>query len=152
MELTRMARIARTELRAHGLNEWTFAWSRASKTFGLCNYTTKTIHMSARLVELNAEAECLNTLTHELAHALVGHAHGHDSVWASKHRELGGDGRARYTHESVVAVPKKWIVSCPECHAEWHLARRQRGEYKCTHCKRAGRYLYPLVWKENPAA
>src|SRR5215471_13596338 len=34
-----------------------------------------------------------NTMTHEIAHAIVGPNHGHDQVWTEKHLEMGGDGQ-----------------------------------------------------------
>lgn len=148
-----MGRTARITLRKMGLEAqgWKFKWDRASVRFGQCNYTTQTISMSAKLVEVNDEARCLNTLRHEIAHALVGGRHGHDAVWAAKHRELGGDGRARYSRSEVTAVAKKWIVSCAGCDMTAHVARRKQGAV-CARCSRAGRYLYPLTWRENPAA
>lgn len=153
MNLETMGRIARLELRAMGLADegWKFKWDRASVRFGQCNYRTKTISMSARLTEANDEARCRNTLTHEIAHALVGHSHGHDAVWAAKHRELGGDGRARYSSLEVTAVQKKWLVSCDGCGMNTQVARRRQGAV-CARCSRSGSYLYPLKWKENPAA
>lgn len=34
----------------------------------------------------------MDTVAHEVAHALVGPAHGHDAVWRRKAVELGGSG------------------------------------------------------------
>lgn len=32
------------------------------------------------------------TVLHEIAHAIVGHAHGHDRVWVNCCKSIGGDG------------------------------------------------------------
>ena len=33
-----------------------------------------------------------NIITHEIAHAIVGIRHHHDSVWKAQHRKMGGNG------------------------------------------------------------
>jgi SNF2 family DNA or RNA helicase len=37
------------------------------------------------------DAELINTIRHEVAHAIVGPGHGHNEVWADKAREIGCD-------------------------------------------------------------
>ena len=63
-------------LAEHDLHDWSFAFNRRKRAFGLCDYTRRTIFLSADLTELNDEAEVSDTLLHEIAHALAGHKAG----------------------------------------------------------------------------
>lgn len=151
MNTDEFRKFARAKMNELELEDWRFSYDRATVRFGQCNYRTKTISMSEKLVEVNSFEECVNTLTHEIAHAIVGAGHRHDRVWANKHRELGGDGRAKYSGKSVVAAQKKWLVSCPGCGMHSQAARKRQG-LVCRACHISGRYTYPLKWVENPAA
>ena len=60
---------------------WKFKWSAAHTTLGLCRYSTKTIFLSKSISAINSEEEVVDTILHEIAHALAGSGHGHDAVW-----------------------------------------------------------------------
>jgi predicted SprT family Zn-dependent metalloprotease len=75
------------------------------------------ITYSQRAMLTMSPEQIFDTMTHEVAHALVGGSrHGHDSVWKRKHRELGGSGEA-----SVVVTKEegmqmyKWVGRCRSC-------------------------------------
>lgn len=92
------ARITRELLDAHGLTlaGWSVKFNRAKRAAGSCDYSTRTITLS--------------TITHEIAHALT-RGHGHDFIWSSKHRELGGDGKRCFVAEiSDDSAP--WVAQC----------------------------------------
>jgi predicted SprT family Zn-dependent metalloprotease len=100
------------------LASWHFELDRRSTVrFGLCQYATKIIKLSRQLVELNEEKEVLDTITHELAHAIVGPGHAHNWRWSMQHRSMGGNGKARYSPKDV-AMPERvkasayWIGVC----------------------------------------
>jgi hypothetical protein len=127
----------------HHLLGWRFKLDSAKKRAGRCSYRDQTISLSRYLLAQRSYEDSLNTITHEIAHALVGGLHGHDAVWAAKHRELGGDGKqyfqregvdmeapwiGRCAHKEAVAVryrkPKRldgWNCNCPEgrSQVEW---------------------------------
>lgn len=103
--------MARNLMNQHGLTGWTFGWSRAKTICGQTNYTRRTIVLSAHYVAHNGEAKVRNTILHEVAHALVGSRHGHDSVWQRKAREIGCDGKRCTAAE----MPKgEWEPVCPD--------------------------------------
>jgi hypothetical protein len=49
----------------------------AVRRFGTCRYSRKLITLSRQLIELNDQARVLDTILHEIAHALAGPKTGH---------------------------------------------------------------------------
>lgn len=81
MNLATFETIARKTINDHNLSDWNFKYDRAVRRYGCCNYRTKTISMSSKLVGLNEESKNMNTLLHEIAHALAGKKAGHGYDW-----------------------------------------------------------------------
>ena len=129
------------------MNGWSFVWLRSKRVFGNCNYTFKTIGLSAKLVSLNSEAAVRNTILHEIAHALTP-KHGHDYVWRYKCLALGGDGKRVYSRANVVTPPHKFSARC-DSHNITFL--RHRKSSKDSYCKKCwyinGNLCEPLKWK-----
>lgn len=81
----------RKELDKHGLENWSACLSTnesnwVGKCFGSPHFT---IMLNAHHVDIHPESEIIDTIKHEVAHAIVGAEHGHDAVWEAKARELG---------------------------------------------------------------
>jgi predicted SprT family Zn-dependent metalloprotease len=130
-------------LRGHGLHDWTFDFNRRKCAMGFCCYTRRTIELSTYFVEQNPMEAIVDTLLHEIAHALVGPNHGHDRVWKVKCREIG----AIPSRLGTATMPTgKWQAGCRSCGRRYNRHRkpkRMRGWY-CPHC---GVELGRLVWK-----
>ncbi|QDM56463.1 hypothetical protein PP996_gp37 [Gordonia phage SheckWes] len=77
------------------LHGWRLKFDNARRRAGQCNYSTRTISISAPLLEVRTFADTLETITHELAHALTP-GHNHDYTWKKMHRDMGGNGSTRY--------------------------------------------------------
>jgi hypothetical protein len=77
MEITRALATGRRLLREHGLDDWTIVADRAKTRAGVCRYSRREIGISGPLTTLHDESEVLDTILHEIAHALVGPRHGH---------------------------------------------------------------------------
>ena len=92
MEVTRALAVGRRLLREHGLDDWTIVADRAKTRAGVCRFARRQIGLSAPITALHYEDEVLDTILHEIAHALVGPQHGHDAVWRAKAREIGCSG------------------------------------------------------------
>jgi len=92
-------------MREHGLVGWRFAWDDRRRSYGRCQYGTKTISISRRLALLNGWDQTKETILHEIAHARVGPGHAHDAAWHAEARRLGCNGGARFGGE--VAVPPR---------------------------------------------
>lgn len=93
MERHQAAKMMRDELNAYGLTDWGVRLNQNadSRFLGLCSYKDKCIILSAHHIDIHPDPDVINTIKHELAHALVGPGHGHDEVWAAKARSVGCD-------------------------------------------------------------
>jgi predicted SprT family Zn-dependent metalloprotease len=144
--------LARELMDEHGLYDWTLRFDRSVKRFGQCRYSSRTISLSAPLVERNTIERARNTILHEIAHALVGPGHHHNRVWRSKAIEIGCDGRRCYEDAEVQPVPAPWIGTCPSCGYETdrHRLTDKARRAACRACCQ-GTYdaAYRFVWRRR---
>lgn len=131
MKLDEAENLAVQLMDEHGLSArgWRFAFDRATRRFGHCHYTRKTISLSRRLTSLNETAAVRNMILHEIAHALLPRGAGHGPVWRKLAVSIGCDGRRLH---SAVTVPK-WLATCPACGREVRYQRR-RTKLACRRC------------------
>ena len=115
MEVTRALATGRRLLREHGLHDWSIVADRAKTRAGVCRFAKRQIGLSAPLTTLHSDDEVLDTILHEIAHALVGPQHGHDAVWRAKAREIGCSGE-RCVSSDAPRVPGDWVGRCPAGH------------------------------------
>src|SRR3954465_13318301 len=113
MDLKQLETIVAEELRQHGLRGWTFGLARTGRRLGVCKYTAKRIEIAEFYARNSPEETVLDTLRHELAHALAGPAAKHGSAWKSVAVRLGATPRAGETSHQAVVKPGDWQASCP---------------------------------------
>lgn len=116
MDLDAAERLANELLKGCKLTEqgWTFKFDDAPRRFGICRYREKQIGLSRKLVRLNTAEEVLNTILHEIAHAIDYIRHGssdHGPRWRQIALGLGCDGVARYSSSKVNTPPRRSRVS-----------------------------------------
>lgn len=83
----------------HGLTDlgWTFAWNNRKNDLGVCDFGKRTIQLSKLFAETRDPDSTLNTIKHEIAHALVGVRFSgrrriwHGEAWRNKMIEIGGN-------------------------------------------------------------
>lgn len=140
--------IARETMSKHGLTGWNYPLDRAVNRSGACFYRQKRISMSAKIIAGMTEKEFMNTLLHEIAHALVGEDHGHDHAWRTKHYELGGNGRRQ--SQIAVKVPPAWVGVCPNGHriTRHRLTQKAKGG-SCPRCAPTFSRDYMFTWTKN---
>jgi predicted SprT family Zn-dependent metalloprotease len=119
MDLTRAEALARELMDLHGVSDgWEFGWSRSVLKYGQAKRTWRRgvyvneIVLSKRLTEVSEEAKVRDTILHEIAHALVGLEHQHDSIWKAKCLEIGGDGQATVAGFDTVAKVVRYTYHC----------------------------------------
>ncbi len=151
MEVTRALATGRRLLREHGLDDWTIVADRAKTRAGVCRFTKRQIGLSAPLTTLHSEGEVLDTILHEIAHALVGPQHGHDAVWRAKARAIGCSGERCVSSDSP-RVPGDWVGRCPAGH-EKSRHRAPTRLMSCGECSRRfdPRHLFTWTYRGRPA-
>jgi predicted SprT family Zn-dependent metalloprotease len=148
-ELTRARDTATRLMAEHGLRDWVFGFNKNVRRAGVCKFPTATrpgrIELSGHFVLRNPWAEVLDTILHELAHALVGPKHGHDAVWRAKCVELGA--RPERCFGGEVEMPTgRWRAACPRCAKTFDRHRRPK-RLTGWFCKGCGPEAGKLTWQ-----
>ncbi len=148
--LTQAKTLATQLMARHGLADWQFAFNSNKRRAGVCRYPARgrpgRIELSKHYVLRNAEHEVLDTILHEIAHAIVGHGHGHDDVWKAKCVEVGA--RPERCYDETVVMPKgRWRATCGGCGRE-HDRHRRPKRMTGWWCRGCGKEKGALVWKE----
>ena len=132
MHVEHARHIATALMADHGLTRWSFRFDRAVRRAGQTNFTTRTISLSKPLTELCDEDQVLDTIRHEIAHALAGPRHGHDQTWRKIASELGATPRAR---RHFPQVPGRYVAVCSAGHTHYRY-RKPRAQVSCGRCSR----------------
>ena len=140
MEIVRAQRLAAGLMRRHGLNGWQLVFDNAKTRAGICRAEPREIGLSRVLTRLHSDSEVRETILHEIAHALVGPAHGHDAVWRAKAEQIGC--RAdRCVPESAPRAPGPWVATC----AAGHRTTRHRQPTRVQSCGQCSRTFDPAL-------
>ena len=92
--LLEVAQEARELMHKHGLDGWTFRFSAARRTIGLCKEKGKIIQLGRHHAANDPREQVTDTILHEIAHALAGAAAGHGPVWRNVAKRVGAAPRA----------------------------------------------------------
>lgn len=118
-------------LRDNGLGDWDVEVSNHKKTYGMCLYGAKTILISKYLIAADNESEIMDTIYHEVAHALTP-GDGHGPAWKRKCIELGGSGKR--LSDAKINAPSKWELLCINGHTHQLYRWNKESIYKCMKC------------------
>jgi predicted SprT family Zn-dependent metalloprotease len=119
MDTAEAALLARNLMDKHGLAHVPLKWSRGKKSMGHTSFCRETlevqsISLSRLFVEVLTDEEIIDTILHEIAHALVGIRAGHGPVWKAKARELGATPKAGF--KATATPTPKYTTRCPKGH------------------------------------
>lgn len=114
MDLDTADIMARELLSIH-LPEWDFGWNNRKRSLGVCKHSSSVIELSRTATSVNEEHVVKNTILHEIAHALVGIGHGHDSVWQAMAKSIGCDGKrcGIIDKTNLGELGVKWVMVDP---------------------------------------
>ena len=128
-----MEAIVAQELRKHGLHCWTFGLADTGRRLGVCKYRTRRIEIAEFYARNSPPETVLDTLRHEIAHAIAGPAAKHGPAWKAVAARLGATPRACETSHRAVVKPGDWQARCPACEKTAHLYRRPQSlsGYRC---------------------
>lgn len=114
MNLDRAAALAWGELRRFApLADWSFGWNRRLRAHGLCRYDQRRIELSAPLTRREPdESFILNTIRHEIAHALAGPGAGHGPHWRAWAERVGCShiASSRPCSPEAERVPARYVL------------------------------------------
>jgi len=146
MERNKASQLLRDELNRYGLSNWKVRITSDPNMpyLGLCSYKDKAIIINAHHVDIHDDESVIDTIKHEIAHALVGHTHGHDEVWKAKAKEIGCINTLPCSHlnlpENIIDAIRSGATV--EMEVEEEVITIRTPKYKVTrlqdHCKTCG--------------
>lgn len=116
MEINTALEKMRALLTEHRLTEqgWTVGLDRAKRRLGKCSYSQKRVSLSINHIRFGTDEEVMNTIRHEVAHAIAGPGTKHGPVWKQWARILGARPRA-CTKDLSYKPSYKFVVRCKCC-------------------------------------
>lgn len=115
------AEIVRTTLdllAEHGIRGWTVKVNgRMTRAYGMCDFGKREIRISRALAAINTAERTLDTIRHEVAHAIAGPGTGHGPQWRWACRQTGAQPRQCFTAADTVIVEKNYRYDglCSAC-------------------------------------
>jgi predicted SprT family Zn-dependent metalloprotease len=134
---------------------WKIVYDNTKRRAGECRYGPKEIGISIHLFVKWSYDAAMQTLLHEIAHALTP-GHKHDKVWKAKAIEIGHTGNSRYDPVKQGSYPtrkqaRNWIGTCPNGHIKTRARQPLEGRrYSCGTCS-PGKFSYAAVleWEKK---
>jgi len=83
MNLRELEAIAERELLKHGLRDWSFGLAKTKRRQGVCKFRDRRIEIAEFYARRNPPEKVLDTLLHEIAHAIAGPKARHGPAWKS---------------------------------------------------------------------
>jgi hypothetical protein len=108
--------LVREKLDFYKLTDWQVEINNTKRTLGMCCHSSKTIKMSKAFFTHMKYEDIIDTILHEIAHALVGPGHGHGEVWKAMAVRLGctPSATAKGKHlPSAIERGAKWVMVTP---------------------------------------
>lgn len=131
MELGTAVTVTLNLLGEHKLLEqgWAVKLSRGSRRLGSCSYAKKLIKLSRHHVLNGTDAEIMDTIRHEVAHALAGSSARHGPEWKAWAIKLGAHPRS---HARAISyeMPYKFVLYCPCCNKDIQKRRNRVGGHR----------------------
>lgn len=116
---------------------WKFKLDNAKKRAGLCRHGYKTVSLSKHYVAMNANSrpdDVIDTILHEIAHALVGPGHGHDEVWRDMCITVGAKPIRCYDSNTIVMPSGNLQATCGGCSTTFKRHKVKQARLYCAHC------------------
>ena len=112
---------------------------KTKTALGRCNFSEKWVSLSIPFLEanLNKPKILVNTMLHEIAHALAYELYNcdsHGSVWKNLFLRLGGNGERCVNVRDINAIKSKYFLICTSCNYKKSVHRRLRLERSCRQC------------------
>ncbi|CAN5521562.1 hypothetical protein BH11PLA2_BH11PLA2_21720 [soil metagenome] len=133
MDLPKLVAQAQQELLQHGLTDWTFRFANTKRRLGACHFHRKRIEIARYYAANSADEHVIDTLRHEIAHALAGPKAAHGPAWKAIAIKLGAKPKACDTSKEAIVEQGDWQATCPACEQKFHRYKRPKSltGYRC---------------------
>ena len=133
-------------LTKYGLNDWKCNINNGHNEWsGICRHSYKTIELSHYLSRCSHEY-ILDTILHEVAHAICGYESKHGTKWKRFAREIGCSGEIHGSN-----ISEKYLAICNNC--GYHHTRTElsfNSKLSCSFCcEKYSNGLYDSRFKLN---
>ena len=154
MDILKAVQLAKELMEIHGVNQlgYSFRYNKRRNFAGICSYRNKTIELSLPLTRLSNEEDVIDTILHEIAHALT-EGHGHDHVWRRKAIEIGCNGKRCFGKEKESMYEAfnniaKVVGTCPNGHQHFRNRMPKIGKrYSCNSCSNKFNVNFLITYK-----
>lgn len=118
---------------------WTFGWFKSERVMGRCVERRRVITLNSRFVLHNPKRLVVETILHEIAHAVVGCKFNHGPEWQAAAVAFGVSPDAKCSADVKFGDPR-YVGKCPKCQRSTAIRRvsRRNGSviiWVCRECK-----------------
>lgn len=115
---------------------WKFKISNTKTALGRCSHMRKEVEFSKHYLHIDDD-EILDTILHEIAHALIDPKHGHDYMWKMMARKVGANPQRTTEAHIEPSAGYNYAMICPSCGRRWNRYRMRKRNFggKCPDCK-----------------
>lgn len=108
------------------LKDYVMCFVKSLNFAGIC-FECNVIGLSREFINSSktTERDILNTLIHELSHAVVGVKRGHDDLWRATNLFMGGDGQEMCIKEFREDCHFNYTIVCPNGCKHWRHRLRK---------------------------
>lgn len=121
-----------------------FFWTDRKQQLGVCEHGRRRIGLSKHYVQNYSDELVIDTILHEIAHALCGAGEGHGARWKAMCRQIGANPQRC---KDIERVGHKWEMGCtndacgsaparyfrkPKYHERYYRCRKCGGGVKLT--------------------
>lgn len=129
MEVEHIRKIALELMEEHKVKYgFRFATAIYGDYIACVNHMNQKIQFNTIYAQTITESELRKVMLHEIAHYLVeGHhkkSHGHDKVWRSKCKEIGGHSEEKFAFMKKIKIEARFIYQCSACKELGQFPRR----------------------------
>lgn len=153
-------KLAREVMDKHGLLYWKVTLINSKSVAGRCRYgrwnetpgrSYGTIELSTPYLGVHGDEEIMETILHEIAHALVGpKVQAHGAEWKKMARSIGSTG-ARCVSPDAPKIASRYTGTCEGGH-KYPRHRKTRdmewSSHYCTRCSTRDKKAY-ITWVDN---
>jgi len=128
--------MVRQEMERHRLFDmgWDYDYDRAKRRLGCCKYGPKLLTFSLPFIDINPLDVMVNTIRHEIAHALSGPTAGHGIIWKRKAIEIGARPERCASDPNIKSPVGPYVFLCNCGPTYFHRNDRLNRKCKCRVC------------------